>query len=84
MELYGAVFRLGTGVIEPTAEGLTQRTTHKANPIIIGKADDGRVRRRILFEDTFEATLEMFSAYDWAYISGCTYWGKVNSGERQS
>jgi hypothetical protein len=84
MELYGAVFRLGTGVIETTAEGLTQRTTHKANPIIIGKADDGRVRRRILFEDTFEATLEQFSAYDWAYISGCTYWGKVNSGERQS
>lgn len=79
-DLYGAVFRLGDGCIQRCGEagGL-----FKANPIIVGKSDT-RMHRKILFEDTFEQTLEEFSDYEWAIVSGCTYWGRVNSAERQS
>lgn len=41
------------------------------------------MHRKILFEDTFKQTLEEFSDMS-GIVSGCTYWGRVNSAERQS
>lgn len=80
MDLYTAVFRLGEGMLQTSGEapGL-----YKTNPLIIGQSKT-RMHRKILFEDTFEETLREFSEYEWAYVSGCTYWGRMNSGERQS
>lgn len=83
MELYADVFRLGEGCIQREGEPPGE---FKANPIIIGHSggDDGRMHRKIMFEDTFADTLEEFCSMDWAFMSGCTYFGRTNSAERQS
>lgn len=80
MDVYGSVFHLGEGFIQRRDEPPGQ---HKANPIIIGH-DGKRMHRNILFEDTFQQTLREFQDYDWAFVSGCTYWGRENSARRQS
>lgn len=80
MELYEDVFRLGEGLIQRSGEPPGQ---FKANPIIIG-GSGGRVRRRVMFEDTFQETLEEFCGLEWAYMGGCTYFGRRNVSERQS
>ncbi len=76
---YSDVFRLGTGSLqienEPPGQG-------KTNPIIIGSIH-GKMKRRILFEDTFFDTLHEFNSYDFSFISGCSYWGKKNTADRQ-
>lgn len=83
LDLYSDVFRLGEGLIQREGEpsGL-----FKANPLIIGHSGgaDGRMHRKIMFEDTFADTLSEFQDMDWAYMSGCTYFGRQNSSERQS
>jgi hypothetical protein len=80
MDVYTDVFRLGTGFIQRDGEPGGQ---HKANPIILGSFG-GRMRRRILFEDTFEETLAEFQQADWAITNGLTYWGRANTADRQS
>lgn len=80
MDLYGDVFRLGEGFIQREGE---PPGSFKANPLIIGH-DGGRMHRKIMFEDTFEGTLSEFCGMDWAFMSGCTYFGRTNSAERQS
>ena len=80
MELYTDVFRLGSGFIQRENEPPGE---FKANPIILGYAD-GRPHRKIMFEDTFSELLDEFCGMDWAFMSGCTYFGRKNSAERQS
>ena len=80
MALYSDVFRLGSGFIQGVGE---EPGYHKANPIILGSFN-GEMRRRILFEDTFEETLAEFQQADWAIANGLTYWGKANTAEAQS
>lgn len=80
MELYSDVFRLGQGFIQTSTE---KPGSFKTNPIIIGH-DGERMHRKIMFEDTFEDTLREFQAYEWAFMSGCTYWGRKNDSEHQS
>lgn len=80
MDLYRDVFRLGEGFIQKQGE---EPGEHKTNPIIIG-FDGERMHRKIMFEDTFEITLKEFQDYQWAFMSGCTYWGRTNSAEHQS
>lgn len=63
MDVYSDIFQLGYGFLQTEGEPSGE---HKANPIIIGsfgghydedgKLEGDRVRRRILFEDTFEDT----------------------------
>lgn len=79
MDLYRDVFRLGEGVIQREGEA---PGAYKTNPIIIGH-DGERLHRKIMFEDTFEETLAEFCGYEWAYMGGCSYFGRVNSAERQ-
>lgn len=81
MELYTDIFRLGEGFIQQKGE---PGGSHKANPIIVGKPQDGEVCRRIMFEDTFEDLLTEFQDYEWAFLSGLTYWGKANTATNQS
>lgn len=80
MDVYADVFRLGEHYIQTDGEpgGL-----HKGNPIILGSFND-KVRRRILFEDTFEQTLAEMQEADWAVTNGLTYFGKANTANNQS
>lgn len=80
MELYSDVFWLGDGEIQTSTEA---PGSFKTNPIIIGH-DGKRMHRHIMFEDTFEQTLTQFQSYEWAFMSGCTYFGRHNTAERQS
>lgn len=80
MDLYADVFHLGEGLIQCEGEPPGE---FKANPVILG-GDGDRVHRKILFEDTFEEVLAEFQDMDWAFVSGCTYFGRVNSSERAS
>ena len=91
MDVYSDIFQLGYGFIQTEGEPSGE---HKANPIIVGSFgghydEDGklkgdRVRRRILFEDTFEDTLAEFSDANWAITNGLTYWGRANTADAQS
>lgn len=81
MDVYADVFRLGSGAIQRDGE---DGGSFKTNPIIIGKKGNGRVARRIMFEDTFEETLTEFQGYDWAFLNGLTYWGRRNDAASQS
>lgn len=80
MDVYSGVFRLGSGFIQRDGE---PSGAHKANPIILGSFG-GSMRRRILFEDTFEQTLAEFQQADWAITNGLTYWGRANTADAQS
>lgn len=80
MELYSDIFKLGEGFIQRFRE---PPGCFKANPIILGSFN-GDMRRRILFENTFEETLSEFQEADWAILNGLTYFGKSNSGSAQS
>lgn len=80
MDVYRDVFRLGEGLIQREGE---PPGSHKANPIIIGQKN-GKTRRRIMFEDTFEDLLEEFQDFDWAFLNGLTYWGRSNVAASQS
>lgn len=91
MDVYSDIFQLGYGFIQTEGEPSGE---HKANPIIVGsfgghydedgKLEGDRVRRRILFEDTFEDTLAEFSDANWAITNGLTYWGRANTADAQS
>lgn len=83
MALYTDVFRLGGGFIQREGE---PPGSFKANPLIIGYSGgkNGRMHRKIMFEDTFADTLAEFQDMDWAFMSACTYFGRTNSAERQS
>lgn len=78
--MYEDVFKLGEGWIQKKGEPPGLR---KTNPIIVGSRN-GRVVRRIMFEDQFESLLVQFQEYDWAFMSGVTYWGKTNNAASQS
>lgn len=80
MDLYTDVFKLGEGYIQKEWEVPGE---FKSNPIIIGHADN-RNHRYIMFEDTFKDTLDKFYEYEWAYMSGCTYFGRCNTSEYAS
>ncbi len=80
MDVYSDIFDLGTGFIQTEGEPGGQ---HKANPIILGSFN-GKLRRRILFEDTFGETLSEFQRADWAITNGLTYWGRANTADAQS
>lgn len=79
MQVYSDMFELGYGLIQKTGE----QYSHKANPIILGNWD-GRIKRRIMLEDTFEQQLTEFQQADWAILNGLTYWGYANTANNQS
>lgn len=80
MELYSDLFRLGSHVLQADGE---EPGAFKANPVIVGHGG-GRMHRKILFEDTFTATLSEFQRMDWAFVAPVSYFGRHNTAERQS
>lgn len=83
MDLYTAMFRLGQGYIQKEYEPSGE---YKANPLGYYKDDEKKPGHyRILFEDTFEETLnELQQAKAFAIISGLTYYGRKNTQEQAS
>lgn len=82
MDVYSDLFRLGDHHIQRNRESSANTGVYKSNPIILGEKD-GKVTRSILFEDTFEETLEKYQQYDWAITNGITYWGRSNKADTQ-
>ncbi len=80
MSMYTDIFRLGEGLIQKNGE---PSGNYKTNPIIIGKIGKYAIKR-IMFEDEFESLIKEFQEYEWAYLSGLTYWGRDNTAANQS
>lgn len=76
-DLYTDVFRLGEGFIQCEGE---PPGPFKANPLIIGHSGgkNGRMHRKVMFEDTLADTLAELQDMDWAFMSACTYFGRTN------
>lgn len=82
MDLYGSVFRLGSGLIQKRGE---EAGMFKANPIIYMKnSTNAQGRYRILFEDEFQEVLEESYAFDFAITNGLTYFGRKMTIEKAS
>ena len=82
MDLYGSIFRLGSGLIQKRDE---QAGMFKTNPIIYMKnSANAQGRYRILFEDEFQEVLESSYAFDFAITNGLTYFGRKMTIEKAS
>ena len=82
MDAYTDIFRLGEGRIQKRDE---PSGGYKTNPIIYFKnnnAEHGHYR--IMFEDEFESCLEEAGRYDFAIMSGLTYFGRKATLENAS
>nr|CDL65869.1 unnamed protein product [uncultured bacterium] len=77
MDVYSDMFKLGQGYIQRENEPPGQ---FKANPIAYYRDDmDSKGHFRIMFEDTFEETLqELQQAQGFAIMNGITYFGRRN------
>ena len=76
IEMYKDIFRLGEGYLQKEGEDPGE---YKANPIALCRSSEGKMFRRIMFEDTFEDTLEELKEADFAFLNGCTYFGRTNA-----
>lgn len=82
MEAYTDIFRLGQGYIQKRDE---PSGGYKTNPIIYFKNNHvGHGHYRIMFEDEFQSCLEEASRYDFAIMSGLTYFGRKATLENAS
>lgn len=80
MELYSELFHLGEGLIQKSTESSKETGLYKPNPIILGR-NNGKITRRILFEDTFEETLSQFQDSEFSILNGVLYFGRANKSE---
>lgn len=84
MELYTDIFRLGEGLIQKSYERDSDTSdVKKANPILV-RHNGTYAEKRVMFEDKFESILQESQEYEWAILSGVTYWGKANKAANQS
>ena len=82
MDVYGDMFHLGKGLIQRESEVSGE---YKANPIAYWKnKDEEKGHFRIMFEDTFEGTLEELQKADFAILNGISYFGRRNVQEHAS
>lgn len=76
MSVYRDIFRLGEGYIQRSG---TDKRDMKGNPVAYWKNQkDERGHFRILFDDTFEETLEELQKADFAILNGVSYFGRKN------
>ena len=74
MDVYSDIFRIGEGLIQRSDE---DSGNYKSNPLIYWKNDDAvHGHYRILFEDTFQETIEEAQKADFTLINGLTYFGR--------
>lgn len=76
MQVYSEMFHLGEGAIQKNGE---EGGEFKTNPLGYWKNNKERKGHyRILFEDTFEETLQELQEADFAIVNGLTYFGRKN------
>lgn len=82
MEVYSDMFRLGDNIIQKNGE---EKGEFKSNPLGYWKNDkDSKGQYRIMFDDTFEETLEELQQADFAIMNGISYFGRKNLQEHAS
>lgn len=82
MDLYRNMFRLGSNEIQERNE---PPGSFKANPIAYWKNENAKSGHfRVMFDDTFEETLEELQKADFAILNGITYYGRRNVQEKAS
>ena len=82
MTVYRDIFNLGEGELQKEHE---KPGAFKANPIAYWRnAGDKTGHFRIMFDDTFEETLEELQRADFAILNGLTYFGRRNVQEHAS
>lgn len=78
MEVYSDIFSLGDGLIQREGEEVETRN-RKSNPLGYWKNESAEKGHfRIMFDDTFEKTLEELQKADFAILNGITYFGRKN------
>ena len=78
MEVYSDIFSLGDGLIQREGEEVETRN-RKSNPLGYWKNESAEKGHfRIMFDDTFEKTLEELQKADFAILNGVTYFGRKN------
>jgi hypothetical protein len=82
MEVYSDIFKLDDSPELSIQSFNKESRNFVGNPIILGQFN-GKVRRRILFKDTFYETLCEFQQAEWAITNGLTYYGKANTANAQ-
>lgn len=82
LEVYTDIFRLGEHEIQELNE---PGGSFKTNPLGYMR-NDGAVKGayRVMFDDTFEATLRELQQADFAILNGITYFGRKNLQENAS
>lgn len=76
IEAYADIFHRGQGYGQLRGE---QSGYYKSNPLCYFKnKNDNFGHYRIMFEDSYEEVLAEAQEYDFAIISGCTYFGRKN------
>lgn len=82
MEVYRDIFNLGENDIQRKNEALG---SFKANPVAYWKnANEKKGHYRIMFDDTFEETLEELQKADFSILNCITYFGRKNLQEHAS
>ena len=76
MDVYRDVFHLGEGYLQKQGDLSGE---FKANPVAYWKNEDEENGHfRIMFEDTFEETLQELQQADFSILNGVTYFGRRN------
>ena len=82
MEVYSDMFHLGDNMIQKHSVDVGD---FKANPLGYWKNNkDSKGHYRILFEDTFEETLQELQEADFCIVNGLSYFGRKNVQEHAS
>lgn len=75
-DVYSDIFQLGNNMIQHCNN---EKNNFQSNPLAYWKTKNNkRGHYRILFDDTFEETLEELQRADFAILNGITYFGRKN------
>lgn len=80
VDAYRTIFHMSEGYVQTKGE---EPGFYKSNPIMIYQSNK-KVRRKIVYEDELESLLKEAAAADWAFLGGCSYFGKANKQEHAS
>lgn len=80
VDAYRVIFHMEDGYVQKKGE---EPGFYKSNPIMIYQKES-RVRRKIMYEDELDSLLKEAADADWAFLGGCSYFGKANKQEHAS
>ena len=77
---YQTIFHMQDGYVQKRDE---QPGFYKSNPIMVYQKEK-KIRRKIVYVDELDALLREAAEADWAFLGGCTYFGKANKQQNAS